>query len=64
MPFGAFVEILPGKEGLVHISKFANKRVEKIENVAKEGEEIWVKLIGIDDQGKLILSKKDAVVLN
>ena len=58
MPFGAFVEILPGKEGLVHISKFANKRVEKIENVAKEGEEIWVKLIGIDDQGKLILSRK------
>ncbi|MDR2817786.1 MAG: polyribonucleotide nucleotidyltransferase [Oscillospiraceae bacterium] len=60
MPFGAFVEILPGKEGLVHISRFANKRVEKIEDVAKLGEEIKVKLISIDEQGKLVLSKKDA----
>ncbi|GHU86275.1 polyribonucleotide nucleotidyltransferase [Clostridia bacterium] len=60
MPFGAFVEILPGKEGLVHISRFANRRVEKIEDVAKLGEEIKAKLISIDDQGKLVLSKKDA----
>jgi polyribonucleotide nucleotidyltransferase len=61
MPFGAFVEILPGKEGLVHISRFENKRVDKIESVAKSGEEIWVKLISIDEQGKLVLSKKDVI---
>jgi polyribonucleotide nucleotidyltransferase len=61
MPFGAFVEIFPGKEGLVHISRFENRRVERIEDVAKFGDEILVKLISIDDQGKLVLSKKDAV---
>jgi polyribonucleotide nucleotidyltransferase len=60
MPFGAFVEILPGKEGLVHISRFSNRRVEKIEDVTRVGEEILVKLIAVDEQGKLVLSKKDA----
>ena len=51
-------------ETLAQSQAVLQERVEKIENVAKEGEETWVKLIGIDDQGKLILSKKDAVVLN
>jgi polyribonucleotide nucleotidyltransferase len=60
MPFGAFVEILPGKDGLLHISRFSRERVEKIEDVTRVGEEIRVKLIAIDEQGKLVLSKKDA----
>ena len=59
MPFGAFVEILPGKEGLVHISKLEHRRVEKVEDVVKEGDEIMVKVIEITDQGKINLSRKD-----
>ena len=59
MPFGAFVEILPGKEGLVHISKLDHKRVEKVEDVLKEGDEVLVKVIEITDQGKINLSRKD-----
>lgn len=59
MPFGAFVEILPGKEGLVHISKLDHKRVEKVEDVLKEGDEVMVKVIEITDQGKINLSRKD-----
>lgn len=58
MDFGAFVEILPGKEGLVHISELANSRVNKVEDVVKEGDRIKVKLIKIDDQGRLNLSHK------
>ena len=56
--FGAFVEILPGKEGLLHISEIDWKRIEKVEDVLKEGQEIEVKLINIDREGKLKLSRK------
>lgn len=57
MAFGAFVEILPGKEGLVHISKLDTKRVEKVEDIVKEGEEILVTVIEIDKQGKINLKR-------
>ena len=60
MQFGAFVEILPGKEGLVHISKLDNKRVEKVEDVVNVGDVIKVKVIEIDEKGRINLSKKDA----
>ncbi|MBV6479532.1 MAG: Polyribonucleotide nucleotidyltransferase [Ignavibacteria bacterium] len=56
--FGAFVEILPGKEGLLHISEIDHKRTVKVEDVLKVGQEIQVKLMGIDDSGKLKLSRK------
>ncbi len=59
--FGAFVEALPGKEGLVHISELADFRVKKTEDVAKLGDEIWVKCIGIDDKGRVKLSRKAAM---
>lgn len=59
MNFGAFVEILPGKEGLVHISKLEHRRVEKVEDVLHEGDEVMVKVIEITDQGKINLSRKD-----
>ena len=58
MNFGAFVEILPGKEGLVHISQLARERVEKVEDVVKVGDEIDVKLVEIDHMGRLNLSHK------
>ncbi len=67
MDFGAFVEVIPGvlglsgKEGLVHISQLAHNRVEKVEDVVKEGDEIIVKATGIDKQGRLNLSRKDAL---
>jgi len=61
MDFGAFVEFLPGKEGLVHISKLDNKRVEKVEDVVNVGDEIIVKLIEIDKMGRINLSRKDAL---
>jgi polyribonucleotide nucleotidyltransferase len=61
MNFGAFVEIAPGKEGLVHISKLENRRVEKVEDVVSVGDEIIVKVIEIDDQGRINLSRKDAL---
>ena len=57
--FGAFVEILPGKDGLLHISEIDHKRIEKVEDVLHEGDKIKVKLIGIDSRsGKLKLSRK------
>ncbi len=56
--FGAFVEIIPGKEGLLHISEIDNKRVNKVEDVLKVGQMVQVKLMGIDDSGKLKLSRK------
>ena len=62
MTFGAFVEIAPGKEGLVHISKMANKRVAKVEDVVAPGNEVMVKLTEIDKQGRLNFSMKDALV--
>ena len=59
MPFGAFVEILPGKDGLLHISEIKWERVEKVEGVLEVGEEIKVKLIDIDKKtGKYRLSRK------
>ncbi len=61
MNFGAFVEIAPGKEGLVHISKLENHRVEKVEDVVSVGDEIVVKVIEIDNQGRINLSRKDAL---
>lgn len=61
MNFGAFVEILPGKEGLVHISKLDKKRVEKVEDVVNIGDEILVKVTEIDKQGRINLSRKDAI---
>ncbi|MFY9564269.1 MAG: polyribonucleotide nucleotidyltransferase, partial [Limnochordia bacterium] len=58
MKFGAFVEILPGKEGLVHISQLSNERVNKVEDVVNIGDEILVKVIEIDRQGRINLSRK------
>ena len=62
MSFGAFVEIAPGKEGLVHISKLDVKRVEKVEDVVQVGDEVIVKVVEIDDQGRLNLSRRDALI--
>ena len=62
MTFGAFVEIAPGKEGLVHISKLDVKRVEKVEDVVAVGDQVIVKVTEIDDQGRLNLSRRDALV--
>lgn len=59
--FGAFVEIAPGKEGLVHISKLDFHRVEKVQDVVNEGDEVVVKVVEIDDQGRINLSRKDAI---
>lgn len=61
MVFGAFVEIAPGKEGLVHISKLDNKRVAKVEDVVNIGDEIIVMVTEIDEQGRINLSRKDAI---
>ncbi|MBV9490144.1 MAG: polyribonucleotide nucleotidyltransferase [Verrucomicrobia bacterium] len=59
--FGAFVEVLPGKDGLVHISELADFRVKAVEDVLKVGDLIWVKCIGIDDKGRVKLSRKAAM---
>ena len=59
--FGAFVEFAPGKEGMVHISELENRRVEKVEDVCDVGDEIIVKIIKIDQQGKIGLSRKEAL---
>jgi polyribonucleotide nucleotidyltransferase len=61
MTFGAFVEIIPGKEGLVHISKLDTKRVEKVEDVVSVGDEILVKVTEIDKQGRINLSRRHAM---
>ena len=61
MEYGAFVEILPGKEGLVHISQLAHHRVKKVEDIVSEGDEILVKVTGIDKQGRINLSRKEAL---
>ena len=60
IPIGAFVEFAPGKEGMVHISKLEHFRVEKVEDVVNEGDVIKVKFLGIDEKGRMNLSKKDA----
>ncbi len=62
MTFGAFVEIAPGKEGLVHISKLDMKRVERVEDVVSVGDEIIVKVVEIDEQGRINLSRRDALM--
>ena len=59
MTFGAFVELAPGKDGLVHISKLADHRIEKVEDAVKEGDMVWVKVMEIDDKGRVNLSMKD-----
>ena len=59
--FGAFVEVLPGKDGLVHISELADFRVNKVEDVVKMGDAIWVKCIGVDDKGRVKLSRRAAM---
>ncbi len=62
MSFGAFVEIAPGKEGLVHISQLDVKRVDKVEDCVNVGDEVIVKVLPIDDQGRLNLSRRDALI--
>src|SRR5262249_14228764 len=61
MPFGAFVEVLPNQDGLVHISRLTDHRVERVEEVVNIGDEIMVKATEIDSQGRLNLSRQDAI---
>ena len=61
MNFGAFVEIAPGKDGMVHISKLENRRVEKVEDVLNLGDMTWVKFMGFDEKGRANFSRKDAL---
>jgi polyribonucleotide nucleotidyltransferase len=59
--FGAFVEVLPGKDGLVHISEWSDSRINRMTDAAKVGDETWVKCIGQDDKGRFKLSRKAAL---
>jgi polyribonucleotide nucleotidyltransferase len=59
--FGAFVEILPGTEGLLHISQIAKERINKVTDVLQEGDEVMVKVLEMDKQGKIRLSRKEAL---
>ena len=61
LPIGAFVELAPGKDGLVHISKLENRRVEKVEDVLNIGDMTWVKVMEIDEKGRINLSRKQAL---
>ena len=61
MNFGAFIELTPGKDGMLHISKMADHRVEKVEDVVNVGDEIDVKFLGVDDKGRMNLSHKDTL---
>ncbi|MBQ2707334.1 MAG: S1 RNA-binding domain-containing protein, partial [Clostridia bacterium] len=61
IPIGAFVEIAPGKEGLVHISQLDNRRVEKVEDVCDVGDTMRVKFLGTDEKGRLNMSRRDAL---
>jgi polyribonucleotide nucleotidyltransferase len=61
MDFGAFVEILPGTDGLVHISQLAHRRVQAVSEEVSEGEQILVKVLEVDRQGKIRLSRKEAL---
>ena len=61
LTFGAFVELAPGKDGLVHISKLADHRIEKVEDACKIGDMMWVKVTEIDEKGRVNLSHKDAM---
>jgi polyribonucleotide nucleotidyltransferase len=58
MPFGAFVEIMPGKDGLLHISEIDHRRIETMDGIFNVGDEVRVKLLDVDKQGKLKLSRK------
>jgi polyribonucleotide nucleotidyltransferase len=59
--FGAFVEIFPGTDGLIHVSELSDKRVKNVTDVLQEGEEVLVKVISVDRQGKIRLSRKEAL---
>ncbi len=59
--FGAFVEFMPNREGLVHVSELANARVKRVDDVVQIGDEISVKLIGVDDKGRVRLSRRAAI---
>jgi len=59
--FGCFVEVLPGKDGMVHISELANMRVNRVEDLCKLGDEMWVKCVGVDERGRVRLSRKAAM---
>jgi polyribonucleotide nucleotidyltransferase len=59
--FGAFVEILPGKDGLCHISELADRRIAAVEDVCKVGDKMWVKCIAVDDRGRIKLSRREAM---
>ncbi len=61
IPIGAFVELVPGKDGMIHISKLENRRVEKVEDVLNVGDMTWVKVTEIDEKGRVNLSRKDAI---
>ena len=61
LPIGAFVEIAPGHDGMVHISKLENRRVEKVEDVLNLGDMTWVKFMGFDEKGRANFSRKDAL---
>ena len=61
IPIGAFVEFAPGKEGMVHISKIAPQRIEKVEDVLSVGDAVTVKYLGTDEKGRMNLSRKDAL---
>jgi polyribonucleotide nucleotidyltransferase len=61
MDFGAFVEIFPGTDGLVHISQLAEERVNRVEDILSEGDQVSVKVLEIDRQGKIRLSRKEAL---
>jgi len=61
IPIGAFVELAPGKDGMIHISKLENRRVEKVEDVLNIGDMTWVKVTEIDEKGRVNLSRKDAL---
>ena len=58
--FGAFVNIMPGIDGMVHISQLSSKRVKQVSDVIKEGQTVRVKIVGIDERGRISLSMKDA----
>jgi polyribonucleotide nucleotidyltransferase len=60
--FGAFVEIFPGQDGLVHVSELSDKRVARVEDVVKMGDQIWVKCVGVDEKGRVKLSRKAAMI--
>jgi polyribonucleotide nucleotidyltransferase len=61
IPIGAFVELVPGKDGMIHISKLENHRVEKVEDVLNVGDMTWVKVTDIDEKGRVNLSRRDAL---